>query len=621
MRLIGIDWDMSPAGVQVVVNLIMAASELMERGETNTTSAVYIALWDNTQSNFKMHFRRQLQVGFQGGLTTWPICKACFHVLLLLLERGQEDHLMVPVDANDPMSYFGATVFQQCRFLLSTAEDTHLIIDFLCKCLAKDDLTETLLHVGIIDAFFAFFSRFKINSNAMTNIFNKHVAPMYETNAIIDIIVALKTFLTKYSCNGDMCKFFGLDHLDAAEILHNTICRELRRFRLRMSADLRSLIAHLEELVKMIVQCHVRAGSVVQAVMIDELKIMEAKWPVEIDEAYKLGVARSLPKAEWMDLQVIPLWSGSGIKGFDRSTERLVFKNVSIAEVDFAAMKNDIGKSYKRPVLLFSDKQKSKAVLDQEDLARHLHKFVTCKDSTDKIYVEVYVDDDEDGEVKPTQNYFDMGKAIGISSKEAELRKLLSDAGSDREKLQGNQTVEAFYDYFKVNRIDKMDEDTFVRIMMSPSLGYEKHTATSAFHAFDINHDRSLSMKEIAIGFGQLSSDDALTRLKVLFKIYDVDNNGHLDEEELTDMIVKATGISTPDANSMAKHGIEKQDHNGDGMLDIAEFTQLGRKLLFVCKCDVLCSNYNFHVQGSGVIDLGINFAQDIKVDKKRGHQ
>ena len=70
IHLLGFHWDLSPMGVQVVVNLLMAAAELMEGG-TGVSSAVYIALWDHHQSDFKNHFRRQFQVGFQGGLTTW----------------------------------------------------------------------------------------------------------------------------------------------------------------------------------------------------------------------------------------------------------------------------------------------------------------------------------------------------------------------------------------------------------------------------------------------------------------------------------------------------------------------------------------------------------------------
>ena len=596
--MLGFHWDLSPMGVQVVVNLLMAAAELMEGG-TGVSSAVYIALWDHHQSDFKNHFRRQFQVGFQGGLTTWPICKACYHVLLLLLDRGQQDHLIVPSDAKDPLSYFGAVVFQQSRFLLTTAEDTHLVTDFLCQCLKKDDLVDTLLQVGMIDAFFGFFTRFKTNYHVISDIFNKQVAPTYEIRAVTQVIIALKRFLEGHTTSGDssssssssqvnseVYKAFTLDHMDAAELLHAVICRELRRYRLRMSPSLQELLAHLEELVQLMVTVHVAAGSLIQDVLAEELKVMEVKWPKDRDEAYKIGVARSLPKAVWMDFQSTPLWASSAIKGFDKSSEPKVFKDLSVMGVDFYTLKNELGRYYKRPINIFGTPQKTIPIRNQEELARHMHRFVKVKDSTDKIYVEFFVDVDEGGEVKQTQNFFDTGMAMGNSSKQNDLQKLLSNAGNDKKKLQSNQTVEAFYDYFKANAIEVMGEDIFTTLMVSPALGYDLHTALSAFRAFDANHDGSLSLKEIAIGFSQLSSDDATTRLKVLFDIYDVDNNGKLDVDELTDMIVRATGKSIPDANAMAKEGIAKQDSDGDAMLDLNEFTQLASKYfsaLFAC--------------------------------------
>ena len=579
IRLLGYQWDMSPAGIQVVVNLILSIAELMDG--KNTSSAVYIALWDHTQSDFKNHFRRQFQVGFQGGLTTWPICQACYHVLLLLLERGQQDHLTVPTDAKDPMSYFGAIVFQQSRFLLTTAEDSHLIIDFLCKCLDKDDLIETLLSVGIVDSFFGFFSRFKINSQAISDIFNRHVAPTYEIASVTAVIIALKQFLTRRAeVDEDIHKAFTLDHIDSAELLHAVICRELRRCRLRMTTELEELIIHLEELVQMMVKAHVAGNSLIKDIMVEELEVMENKWPRYRDEAYKIGVARSLPKAVWMDIQTTPLWESKGMLGFDKSHEPVVFHDLAVSGIDFSTIKNELGLYYKRPIALFGTRNKSIVICNQEDLAKHMHRFVKDKNSTEKIYVEFFVDVEVGGELKQSQNYFDTGQAMGMSSKQNELQKLLANAGNDKEKLQSNRTIEAFYDYFKANGLEVIDEDTFTKFMVSADLGYELHTAMSTFKAFDSNHDGSLTLQEIAIGFSQLSSDNSKTRLKTLFKIYDLDKNEKLDKDELRDMIMKTTGKSIPDAEQMAEAAVAKQGADSGGLIDLEEFTRLARKCI-----------------------------------------
>ena len=549
----------------------------MEDG--TTTSAVYIALWDQTQSNFKNNFRHQFQIGYQGGMTTWPICQACYHVLDLLLQRGQHDHLLVPAGAKDPLAFFGAVVFQQSRFLLLTAEDPHVVIDFLCKCLEKSDLIETLLSVGLIDAFFEFFTRFKTNHDAISDIFNKHVVPTYEVHAMTDVIVALKLFLERHvTLENGRYNAFTLDHMDAAELLHVVICRELRRYRLRLTPDLEILVAQLEELVEMIVALHVAAGSALKDVMEEEIKVMRVKWPKDRDEAYKLGISRTLPKSVWMDIRATPLWVSTGIKGFDKGVEPAVFKDLSVVGVDYDTLKNELGRYYKRPVHIYATQNETSLISNQEDWAKHLHSYVKIPDSTDKIFVDFYVNVDEGGVVISSQNYFNAEAAVGISHRQAELQRLLTDAGNDKKKLQSNQTIERFYDYFKSNGMEVADEATFIKLMTSATMGFEPQTAKSVFDVFDSNRDGGLSIKEIAIGFSQLSCDDSNTQLKALFDIYDADKNGKLDENELVDMIVRTTGISFPDAAQMTKLAITKPDKSGDLMLDFNEFSRLARK-------------------------------------------
>jgi Ca2+-binding EF-hand superfamily protein len=58
-----------------------------------------------------------------------------------------------------------------------------------------------------------------------------------------------------------------------------------------------------------------------------------------------------------------------------------------------------------------------------------------------------------------------------------------------------------------------------------------------AFDTFDTNHDEKISFEEFLLAVSASSQGDLDTRLSVAFDLYDISDDGHIDQKEMAKLI------------------------------------------------------------------------------------
>ncbi|KAJ7995851.1 hypothetical protein DPEC_G00231010 [Dallia pectoralis] len=84
------------------------------------------------------------------------------------------------------------------------------------------------------------------------------------------------------------------------------------------------------------------------------------------------------------------------------------------------------------------------------------------------------------------------------------------------------------------SRTGRFDLDTFVPLV-SPSI--HGSLSEGLFHAFDENRDNHIDFKEISCGLSACCRGPLAERQKFCFKVFDVDHDGFLSREEMTEMV------------------------------------------------------------------------------------
>ncbi|CAF1253924.1 unnamed protein product [Rotaria sp. Silwood1] len=99
------------------------------------------------------------------------------------------------------------------------------------------------------------------------------------------------------------------------------------------------------------------------------------------------------------------------------------------------------------------------------------------------------------------------------------------------------------------------------------------------FDAFDINKDGTVSFDEFLIAYSAARNGNLDDRLDLVFRVYDISDDGFIDEEELTKLIValydlvgKTNRKGDHDPKRRAAQIMAKLDANGDKKLTKAEF-------------------------------------------------
>jgi Ca2+-binding EF-hand superfamily protein len=94
------------------------------------------------------------------------------------------------------------------------------------------------------------------------------------------------------------------------------------------------------------------------------------------------------------------------------------------------------------------------------------------------------------------------------------------------------------------------------------------------FQAFDADKNGTISFNEFLIGYTLTSKGDLKKRLDFAFKLYDLDDNGYLDGQEVTDVIsgmLDLLGADKSDLKTIVEDCICELDKNGDNRVSKGE--------------------------------------------------
>merc|ERR1719474_1558216 len=214
-------------------------------------------------------------------------------------------------------------------------------------------------------------------------------------------------------------------------------------------------------------------------------------------------------------------------------------------------------------------------------------------------------DADGDGEISMSE--LKNGAGSGFSSGEISAIFALGDSNQDgkvsfaefaqlvlpsaREKVcmlkksfKGAQDIQAAFQRFDVNKDGKISCDELKNGLQSSGLRLNDQEVMTIFAMADVDGDGEISLEEFSPLLGASSAAPAssgaaasgikfrsVDEVKVAFKKFDINNDGHLDRNEFKQLVASCNGGSDQAADALFKQG----DSDGDGKLDYQELIKL----------------------------------------------
>uniref|UniRef100_A0A8C6TNE4 Guanylate cyclase activator 1g n=1 Tax=Neogobius melanostomus TaxID=47308 RepID=A0A8C6TNE4_9GOBI len=107
----------------------------------------------------------------------------------------------------------------------------------------------------------------------------------------------------------------------------------------------------------------------------------------------------------------------------------------------------------------------------------------------------------------------------------------------------------------------------------------EAQYVENIFRAFDMNHDNTMDFMEYVAALHLVLRGRIEDKLRWSFKVFDGDNNGYLDQQEVTKIIRKSSATQERDLLDMSPDQICERifrdvDINNDGEITLEEFLQ-----------------------------------------------
>merc|ERR1719458_742056 len=171
----------------------------------------------------------------------------------------------------------------------------------------------------------------------------------------------------------------------------------------------------------------------------------------------------------------------------------------------------------------------------------------------------------------------------------AELAQLVLPSARDKvttlkKNFKGAQDIQAAFQRFDVNKDGKISCDELKNGLHGSGLKLNDQEVMTIFAMADIDGDGEISLDEFSALLGGNSAAPAssgnagagikfrsVDEVKVAFKKFDINNDGHPDRNEFKQLVASCNGGSDQAADALFKQG----DSDGDGKLDYQELIKL----------------------------------------------
>ena len=154
-----------------------------------------------------------------------------------------------------------------------------------------------------------------------------------------------------------------------------------------------------------------------------------------------------------------------------------------------------------------------------------------------------------------------------------------------KKSFKGAQDIQAAFQRFDVNKDGKISCDELKNGLQSSGLRLNDQEVMTIFAMADVDGDGEISLEEFSTLLGASSSAApassgagasgikfrSVDEVKVAFKKFDINNDGHLDRNEFKQLVASCNGGSDQAADALFKQG----DSDGDGKLDYQELIKL----------------------------------------------
>lgn len=160
-----------------------------------------------------------------------------------------------------------------------------------------------------------------------------------------------------------------------------------------------------------------------------------------------------------------------------------------------------------------------------------------------------------------------------------EISRLVRSTGFSRDELEVLYTT-----YRRISQLEDadglIDEQEFKK-----ACGWEEsEIARRIFHLFDTNSDKVVNFEEFATGMAVFHGTDMDKKIEFSFRLYDLDDNGYIDKQELLGMLRASLlencvlGLSESQLKKIIDYTFLHIDANHDDKISFEEYKALVKK-------------------------------------------